>query len=224
LTRDNILVPLSTTKIQRLYNSLSSVYDLVTGYETGSIHTALELANPKGNLTVLDAGFGTGKALVEFAMKVADDGAVYGLDISQKMTEKTRRMLARRHLSHKAQLVLGDAGRVPFNDNSFDLVFSSYMLDLIDTARIPQILSEFRRVLKPAGQLVLVSLSKGSKWYDNMSSYQWLYQRCPTLLGGCRPVALTPFLREQGFEKVSARLIHAWHLMPTEIVWANRPG
>ena len=222
MTQGHVRVPLSGKRIQTLYDSMSSIYDLLTRYERGSLKKALEIANPRENLFILEAGFGTGRTLVELAKKVGDTGEVYALDVSRTMTNRTHRMLHRCNLSHRVNLVIGDARHTPFCDTVFDLVFSSYMLDLMDTAAIPRVLLEFKRLLKPAGWLVLVGLSKGSRWYDNMKSYEWVYKRSPSLLGGCRPVLLVPYLQKLGFKDVNRQYMLAGHLMPTEIVWANK--
>jgi len=222
VTDRDVRVPLSGKRIQALYDSVSSIYDLLTRYERGSLKRALEIANLRENLVVLEAGFGTGRTLVELAKRVGNAGEVYALDVSQKMTNRTRRVLHRRNLSDRVNFIVGDAENTSFSDAIFDLVFSSYMLDLIDTAAIPRVLLEFKRLLKPTGWLVLVGLSKGSKWHDNMKLYEWVYRRSPSLLGGCRPVLLGPHLQELGFKNVNREYIRAGHLMPTEIVWAYK--
>jgi SAM-dependent methyltransferase len=148
VTQGPVRVPLSGKRIQTLYDSMSSIYDLLTRYERGSLKKALEIANPRENLLILEAGFGTGRTLVELAKKVGDTGEVYALDVSRTMTNRTHRILHRCNLSHRVNLVIGDARHTPFCDTVFDLVFSSYMLDLIDSDAIPRVLSEFKRLLK----------------------------------------------------------------------------
>jgi ubiquinone/menaquinone biosynthesis C-methylase UbiE len=222
VTQGHVRVPLSGKRIQTLYDSMSSIYDLLTRYERGSLKKALEIANPRENLLILEAGFGTGRTLVELAKKVGDTGEVYALDVSRTMTNRTHRILHRCNLSHRVNLVIGDARHTPFCDTVFDLVFSSYMLDLIDSDAIPRVLSEFKRLLKSTGSLVLVGLSKGSKWYDNMKLYEWAYRRSSLLFGACRPVLLVPYLQELGFKNVNRKYMRAGHLMPTEIAWANK--
>ncbi len=214
-------VPLSTKKIRGLYDRLSYAYDLLTRYEEPTRIKALEMADVREWFRILDVGFGTGKTVIDFANKVGSEGQVYGIDLSRKMIEKTRRSLGK-HLSVRVHLVLADAAHIPFRDAVFDLLFNSYMLDLIDTPLIPQILSDFKRLLKPEGRLVLVSLTKGKKWYDNMWLYEWIYRRSPTLLGGCRPVALKPFLAESDFENVNEYFMRAGHLIPTAIIRADK--
>jgi ubiquinone/menaquinone biosynthesis C-methylase UbiE len=222
VTHGDVRVPLSGKRIQTLYDSISSIYDLLTRYEKGSLRKALEIANAGEDSVVLEAGFGTGKTVVELAKRAGNTGEIYALDVSRKMANRTHRTLQRSNLSNRVSLIVGDAEKTSFPDAIFDLVFSSYMLDLIDAAVIPKVLSEFKRVLKPNGRLVLVSLSRGTHWYDNMKAYEWMYRCSPLLLGGCRPVLLVPYLKELGFKDVSTEYMRAGHLMPTEIVWANK--
>lgn len=53
-----------------------------------------------------------------------------------------------------------DARELSFPDETFDLVYNAYIFDLMDAEDFPVILSEFWRVLKPGGRLVLVNMSK----------------------------------------------------------------
>jgi demethylmenaquinone methyltransferase/2-methoxy-6-polyprenyl-1,4-benzoquinol methylase len=156
------------------------------------------------------------------AKKVGNTGKVYGIDISSKMLNRARRSIRDCDLSEKTDLVLGDASEEPFLESSFDVIFSSYVLDLIDTPTIPRILSEFKRLLKPGGRVILVSLTKGSKWFDNMKLYEWIYARSPSLLGGCRPITLARYLQQSGFRHIGKKFVRAGFLMPTEIAWADK--
>jgi ubiquinone/menaquinone biosynthesis C-methylase UbiE len=222
LAGNDIRVPLSAKRMKDLYDLLSFAHDFFTRYEESTRKRALVMAEVREGFKVLEVGCGTGKTLIEFAKKVTPAGEVCGLDISPKMIGKTRKLLLCHYLWGKAHLVLGDATHCPLRDAAFDLVFNSYMLDLIDAPMIPKVLSEFRRLLKATGRLVLVSLTKGSKWYDNMKLYEWVYKHSPTLLGGCRPVVLEPYLQQIGFKEIEGYFMHADHLMPTKILRASK--
>jgi ubiquinone/menaquinone biosynthesis C-methylase UbiE len=215
-------VTLSPRKIQQLYDRLSSVYDLVTHYEVPAIKRALEILALREGFRVLEVGFGTGRATLEIAKKVGNTGEVCGLDASIRMMSKANKRLRGHGLNERVDLAIGDVHEMPYLDSIFDVTFSSYLLDLIDTENIPRVLSEFRRVLKSGGRIVLISLSKGERWYDDMRLYEWIYARSPSLLGGCRPVLLKPCLQQVGFKNTAREFIHAGHLMPSEIVWAER--
>jgi ubiquinone/menaquinone biosynthesis C-methylase UbiE len=222
LAGEHIHVPLSVKRIRDLYDFLSYFYDFFTQYEEGARKIALAIADVRESFKVLDVGCGTGKTLIELAEKVTPAGELCGLNLSSRMIGKTRKLLLSRSLWRQVNLVLGDATHCPFRDAGFDLVFNSYMLDLVDGSMIPKVLSEFRRVLKATGRLVLVNLTKGSKWYDNMTLYEWIYKHNPTLLGGCRPVVLEPYLQQIGFQKIEGHFVHAGYLMPTKILSASK--
>jgi ubiquinone/menaquinone biosynthesis C-methylase UbiE len=112
LTYESVRALLSPKKAQSLYDSLSFIYDPVTRYEKSSLDDALEVAHVDSNSVVLDVGFGTGRALVEFAEKTTV-GGVYGLDFSRRMIKKARRKLINHGLSERTHLVLGDAKNIP---------------------------------------------------------------------------------------------------------------
>ena len=71
------------------------------------------------------------------------------------------------------------------------------MLDLLPESDIQKVLREFRRILKPAGRLVLLGMARQS-WLIQ-SIWMSVYTLSPTLLGGCRPVSLSAYLTTEGW-------------------------
>ena len=53
----------------------------------------------------------------------------------------------------------GKAGELPYPDESFDRVLSSFMFHHLDDAEKRRALAEVRRVLRPGGQLHLVDIA-----------------------------------------------------------------
>jgi len=97
------------------------------------------------------------------------------------------------------------------------------MFDLLPLKDMPVILSQFRRVLKAGGRLVLVNMSKEQP--ENRTWWGRLYQRLPRswaayLLGGCRPVLLESLVQDAGFCEVRREFIRG--LLPSEIVTAGK--
>ncbi|HHJ12761.1 MAG TPA: malonyl-[acyl-carrier protein] O-methyltransferase BioC [Gammaproteobacteria bacterium] len=94
---------------------------------------------------VLDLGCGTGQALDDLLRRYPR-AQVLGLDLAPAMLERARR---RGRWRRRPQAVCADAERLPFADASFDLVFSSLMIQwCVDPAGL---FAEMRRVLRPGG-------------------------------------------------------------------------
>jgi demethylmenaquinone methyltransferase/2-methoxy-6-polyprenyl-1,4-benzoquinol methylase len=64
------------------------------------------------------------------------------------MLEMTRQRMLTNGF-HNLVLKEADCRNLPFEDNSFDLLYNGCMLDLIPEQDMPQILAEFKRVLRP---------------------------------------------------------------------------
>jgi malonyl-CoA O-methyltransferase len=100
---------------------------------------------------VLDLGAGTGLAAIEIKRRFRR-AAVTAADIAAPMLEVAQ---SRSRFWRPIRCVQADARELPFEDASFDLVFSNLMLQWLvppDSA-----LSEISRVLKPGGLLLLSS-------------------------------------------------------------------
>jgi len=97
---------------------------------------------------VLDVGTGPGVLLVELATR-RTDLRLSGVDLSADMITAATRNLA--PYGERASATVGDVTRLPFPDDSFDLVVSSFSLHHWDhpEAAVP----ELARVLRPGGRV-----------------------------------------------------------------------
>lgn len=97
---------------------------------------------------VLDIGIGTGillKELQKFGCKC------YGIDISEKNVENLKAKLP------NVELRVGEVARIPYQDNTFDVIF---MIELIEHLLLEDIivgLREAGRTLKPRGYLIITT-------------------------------------------------------------------
>jgi ubiquinone/menaquinone biosynthesis C-methylase UbiE len=112
------------------------------------------IAEKMRNGTILDLGSGTGYLSIEIA-KRSPGLQVYGIDLSRQMVK-----IARRHAKgvDNARFVFGNAAKLPFKDNSIDLVVSTGASHHWKTPRM--VFDECYRVLKP-------------------SKEAWIYDGCP---------------------------------------------
>lgn len=104
-----------------------------------------------GAVSALDCGIGDGAfsaACVHSTWRPMD---LHGIDLSPRMLEAASGRLTAAGIDPK--LWVGDAGNLPFEDNTFDLVMSAHMLE--HSANLGSALLEMHRVLRPGGLLVL---------------------------------------------------------------------
>jgi SAM-dependent methyltransferase len=97
---------------------------------------------------VLEVGVGLGTDLVQFAKAGAD---VSGIDITPRHLELAARNFEVRGM--RANLKYASAAEIPFESDSFDVVYSFGVLHHTDNT--VRCLSECHRVLKPGGKLIL---------------------------------------------------------------------
>lgn len=200
--------PLSSAA--RYYNTLAPWYDLLASSEKRFIKSGLDLFSPQPSERILEIGFGTGYAMKRIIPHLKD-GFYAGLDISQGMAYQTRNRLRRVGLMNRAGLICSDSLPLPFPTDTFEGIFSSFTLELFDTPHIPILLEECRRVLKPDGRLVIVSLSKDQPLGIMGRLYERFHDYYPTL-ADCRPIPVRQVLEENGFLVREIKLGRMWGL------------
>jgi demethylmenaquinone methyltransferase/2-methoxy-6-polyprenyl-1,4-benzoquinol methylase len=170
--------------------------------------------------TALEIGFGTGDCLKQIAELVGSTGKAYGIDISQGMIERTKRRLEKAGLAGKVALCCGDATYLPFRESTFDVAFMSFTLEVLDTPDMPRVLTQIKKVLKPAGRLGLVDMSKEKGNSLFLKGYEWLHKKCPKYLGS-RPIYAEQSLLDAGYRIESKEKVKIFQL-PAEIIIATK--
>lgn len=223
--QDILPVPRTKQEAKEVYDRFSRFYDYTLGL-LGRRYSrmALErLAVVEGE-TVLEIGFGTGECLKRIAKLVGPTGRVWGVDVSPKMLEKTRKRVEKAGLANRAKLYCGDATILPFNESTFDAAFLSFTLEVLDTPEIPVVLAQIVNVLKPGGRLGIVDMSKENGRSVLLKVYEWLHKRCPRYVGS-RPIYAGQCLIDAGYQIKSRERIRIYRL-PAEIIIATKamPG
>ena len=207
---------------RRNYERISRWYDFVEGFwEKRARLVGLARLAPSAGEKILEPGFGTGHSLRAIAEAVGEGGRVYGIELSPRMLQLAQSRLVASGLASRAELVLGDATRLPYGDAAMDAVFMSFTLELFDTPEIPLVLAECRRVLSPGGRICVVALSKAGPSQLMRRLYEWGHSMWPALLD-CRPIFVDHCLREAKFIVRSSYLSTIWGL-PVETVVAYKP-
>jgi phosphatidylethanolamine/phosphatidyl-N-methylethanolamine N-methyltransferase len=137
--------------IAQAYGYWAPFYDLVFGavFEQGR-HAAIRAAERIGG-RILEVGVGTGISLPDYRKT----SRLVGVDLSEPMLRKAQRRVTELCLRNVEGLALMDAERLGFPDDSFDVIVAQYVITTVPHPEAT--LDEFARVLKPGGEIVLVS-------------------------------------------------------------------
>lgn len=106
----------------------------------------LEVATP--NDVLLDYGCGTGIFSIRAARVV---GQVIGLDISEKMLDWCRRLAGE---DSSINWLLGDGESIALDDDTVDWVIARESLCYVQTEKLPAMITEIHRVLRPGGHFL----------------------------------------------------------------------
>lgn len=144
--------------VQAMFDRIAERYDLINRLITGGqdlkwrrLVVEKTTLPPRGSL--LDIAAGTGDIAFE-ALRSAPQARVVGADFALGMMRVGKR---RAPYGRRVDWAGADALRLPFADSSFDAVVSGYLMR--NVADISLALGEQRRVLKPAGRIVILDTS-----------------------------------------------------------------
>jgi len=126
---------------------------------------------------ILDVATGTAGVALVLSRRTA--ALITGIDISAAMLQRGHERVARVGAEDRVRLLLGQAERLPFPDDSFDALTFTYLMRYV--ADPAATLHELARVLKPGGAIASLEFSVPPNrfwWF-----WWWLYTR------GVLPVA-----------------------------------
>lgn len=120
---------------------------------------------------LLEIGFGMGTDLMQFARGGAH---VSGIDLSPAHLEITSRRFEL--AGYPADLRLADGESMPFDDHSFDAVYSFGVIHHTDNPA--QVVSEIHRILRPGGRAILSVYHRHSAFFwGSIVLTSYLYER-----------------------------------------------
>ncbi|MGZ8196773.1 MAG: bifunctional demethylmenaquinone methyltransferase/2-methoxy-6-polyprenyl-1,4-benzoquinol methylase UbiE [Burkholderiales bacterium] len=144
-----------------VFDSVARRYDLMNDLMSAGLHRywkrfTIEQSMVRPGERVLDVAGGTGDLARLFLERVGETGTVVLTDINRNMLEVGRGRLVDNGVV--IPVVQCDAERLGFASGSFDCV--SVAFGLRNMTRKDFALSEFRRVLRPGGRLLVLEFSR----------------------------------------------------------------
>jgi phosphatidylethanolamine/phosphatidyl-N-methylethanolamine N-methyltransferase len=137
--------------MQQVYAKWAPVYDMVFHKLTSAAaKEAVHFAQACGP-TILEVGVGTGLSLGQYGGYTH----IHGVDLSENMLHRAIKKVRRQGLSHVKSLQVMDACNLAFADSTFDAVVAQFVITLVP--RPEQALAEFKRVLKPGGEIIFAN-------------------------------------------------------------------
>ena len=148
--------------VKGVFDSVASNYDLMNDVMSFGIHRlwkqyAIDIANVKKGDAILDLASGTGDLIKLYHKKIGNSGRIVSSDINEAMLDEGKRNLINSGVLG-IEFVQANAEKLPFENNSFDLV--SIAFGLRNVTDKDKALSEMCRVLKPGGVLIVLEFSK----------------------------------------------------------------
>lgn len=165
--------------------------------------TATNWLIEKGNFSkdskVLEVACNMGTTSIELAQKFGCH--ITAIDLDSKALEKAKANLSKAGLSDKITLMQANALKLPFPDNSFDIVINEAMLTMLQGEAKKKALKEYFRVLKPGGRLLTHDVS-----YESSDMANQLSQLRNTIHVKVEPLQVTQWVelfKDIGFSQVS---------------------
>ena len=158
--------------VRSVFDSVPPKYDVMNDLMSAGLHRlwkryTIAVANPQPGHQVLDIAGGTGDLSLAFARKVGATGRVVHTDINEAMLREGRTRLL--DLGVVLPTMVCDAEKLPFADNSFDIVTVAFGLRNMTHKELA--LAEMHRTLKPGGKLLVLEFSRVAKPLEK--AYDW---------------------------------------------------
>lgn len=159
-----------------------------------------EFAGIKKGDHVLDLGSGAGNDCFVAHALTGPEGQITGLDFTDAMLEKAR-LNAEKLGFTNIEFVKGDIEEIPLPDNSFDVVISNCVLNLVPDKE--KAFSQIYRVLKPEGHFCISDVVIIGELPDTLQKDAEMYAGCVS--GAIQKSDYLQLIASKGFSEIQVR-------------------
>jgi len=199
-------------RYERIPSVLASSYEkasrmVIEGYYR---QVAEEIVSHIRQGAMLDLGTGPGYLPVEIA-KRTPDVSIIGLDLSRNLIRRAMATAHQAGLTSRLRFEVGNAARLPYDADAFDMVISTGMLHSLKNP--VSVLLEIKRVLKPGAEAWIYDPANvmryidRNKWRASLNLRERFFLWFFGLLGLHKPIAVyresdvIPIIEQAGFTK-----------------------
>jgi len=151
------------------YKKIAKTYDRCVEPSIAVIRQiGIKMYTPKDGMHVLDVGCGTGTNLMLYHEAGCN---IFGIDLSPAMVE-----VAQKKLGDRAEIRIGDASKMPYSDDSFDLVTGIFTLHEMPSQIRSTVINEMVRVVKHGDRILLIDYHLGPIHFPKGWMYKALIQ------------------------------------------------
>lgn len=149
-------------QVSEMFDNIAPKYDLLNrvlslGIDTIWRKKMIEKIRTLKPQRVLDVATGTADVALE-THRMLKPEHIIGVDISAEMLEIGKEKIAKKNLSDRIRLELGDSEDLPYEDNSFDAITVAFGVRNFEN--LEKGMKEMNRVLRPNGKLVVLEFSR----------------------------------------------------------------
>jgi len=187
------------------YTIFSDDYSKLKGYNPDAdlglgCGLPTQYADIKPGNHVLDLGSGAGNDCFVARTLVGDTGQVTGIDFTDAMLEKANKNLEKTGFKN-INFVKGDIEDMPLEANTFDVVISNCVLNLVPNKQ--KAFSEIFRVLKTGGHFCISDVVVTGELPQKLQEAAEMYAGCVS--GAIQKEAYLKVVEEQGFTNVELK-------------------
>ena len=146
----------------RMFDEISPKYDFLNQLLSFGLHhhwrrRLIEFLPQKEEITLLDVATGTADVVLTLCQHNSHIISAAGIDLADKMLSIGRKKIMQNGLHTRVKLQHGDANKIPFNGNSFDVTTIAFGIRNVEDPT--KALSEMARVLRPTGKALILEFS-----------------------------------------------------------------